>query len=70
MERASGKRLAQLVSEELWQKMGAEESACFTVDSAGFALADGGLNATMRDYGRFGQLILEEWRRRHSGFVD
>ena len=59
MERASGKRLAQLVSEELWQKLGAEESACFTVDSAGFALADGGFNATMRDYGRFGQLILE-----------
>ena len=59
MERVTGKRLAQLVSEELWQKMGAEESACFTVDSAGFALADGGLNATMRDYGRFGQLLLE-----------
>jgi CubicO group peptidase (beta-lactamase class C family) len=59
MERVTGKRLAQLLSEELWQKMGAEESACFTVDSAGFALADGGLNATMRDYGRFGQLILE-----------
>ncbi len=59
MERVTGKSLAQLVSEELWQKMGAEESACFTVDSAGFALADGGLNATMRDYGRFGQLILE-----------
>ena len=59
MERASGKRLAQLVSEELWQKMGAEESACFTVDAAGFALADGGLNAALRDYGRFGQLILE-----------
>ena len=59
MERVTGKRLPQLVSEELWQKMGAEESACFTVDSAGFALADGGLNATMRDYGRFGQLILE-----------
>ncbi len=59
MERVSGKRLPQLVSEELWQKIGAEESACFTVDSAGFALADGGLNATMRDYGRFGQMILE-----------
>ena len=59
MERVSGKRLAKLVSEELWQKLGAEESACFTVDSAGFALADGGFNATMRDYGRFGQLILE-----------
>lgn len=60
MERASGKRLAQLVSEELWQKIGAEESACFTVDSAGYALADGGFNATLRDYARFGQTILED----------
>ncbi len=59
MERVTGKRLPQLVSEELWQKMGAEESACFTVDSAGYGLADGGLNATLRDYGRFGQLLLE-----------
>ena len=32
LERATGKRLPQLVSEEIWQKMGAEESACFTVD--------------------------------------
>jgi CubicO group peptidase (beta-lactamase class C family) len=59
MERASGKRLTQLLSEEIWQKAGMEESACMTVDSAGFALADGGLNATLRDYGRFGQMILE-----------
>ncbi|AZO74047.1 MULTISPECIES: serine hydrolase [unclassified Mesorhizobium] len=59
MERVSGKRLAQLVSEELWQKLGADESACFTVDIAGYALADGGFNATLRDYGRFGQLILD-----------
>ena len=59
MERATGKRLAQLVSEELWQKIGAEENAYFTVDSAGYALADGGFNATLRDYARFGQTILE-----------
>ena len=59
MERATGKRLAELVSEELWQKIGAEESACFTVDSAGYALADGGFNATLRDYARFGLMILE-----------
>lgn len=60
MERATGKRLAQIVSEELWQKIGAEESAFFTVDSAGYALADGGFNATLRDYARFGQTILED----------
>ena len=59
MERASARRLPQLVSEEIWQPMGAEESASFTVDAAGYALADGGFNATLRDYGRFGQLYLD-----------
>lgn len=59
LERASGKRFAQLLSEELWQKAGMEASANITVDASGFALADGGLNACLRDYGRFGQMILE-----------
>lgn len=58
MERVTGKRLPQLVSEEIWQPMGAEQSACFTVDRAGYALADGGFNATLRDYARFGALFL------------
>ena len=60
MERVTGKRLPQIFSDELWQKMGAEENAAFTVDPAGYALADGGLNASLRDYGRFGQLLLED----------
>jgi CubicO group peptidase (beta-lactamase class C family) len=59
MERVTGKRLAQIVSEVLWQKLGVEESASFTVDPAGYALADGGFNSTLRDYARFGQMILE-----------
>lgn len=59
LERATGKRLAQLMSEELWQKLGMEHGAKMTVDGAGFALADGGLNACLRDYGRFGQMILD-----------
>ena len=58
MERVTGKRLAQIVSEELWQKLGAEESACFTIDPAGYSIADGGFNATLRDYARFGQMVL------------
>ena len=60
MERAAGRRLPELVSELLWQPMGADESACFTVDRTGYALADGGLNATLRDYARFGALYLSE----------
>lgn len=60
MERVTGKRLAQLVSEEIWQKIGAEESASFTVDAAGYALADAGFSASLRDYARFGQMILDQ----------
>lgn len=59
MERAAGRRLPQIVAEEIWQPMGAEESACFTVDAAGYALADGGFNASLRDYARLGLLYLE-----------
>jgi CubicO group peptidase (beta-lactamase class C family) len=57
LQRISGLMLHDLVSRELWAPMGAEEDAYFTVDRAGYGLADGGFNATLRDYGRFGQLI-------------
>lgn len=59
LERVAGKRLPQILSEEIWQKLGMEESANFTVDPAGYALASGGLNASLRDYARFGQMVLE-----------
>jgi CubicO group peptidase (beta-lactamase class C family) len=62
MERVTGTRLAELVSHELWQPLGCEESARFTVDPAGYALACGGLNASLRDYARFGQLLLQQGR--------
>jgi CubicO group peptidase (beta-lactamase class C family) len=60
LERVSGNRLAQLVSRELWQPLGCEESASFTVDASGYALANGGFNATLRDYARFGQMLLQK----------
>ena len=59
LERVTQTRLAELLSRELWQPLGCEESACFTVDPAGYALACGGLNATLRDYARFGQMLLQ-----------
>lgn len=58
MERVSGRRLPQLMSDELWSKIGAEQDARFTVDCSGYALACGGFNATLRDYARFGLLHL------------
>jgi CubicO group peptidase (beta-lactamase class C family) len=58
MERVTGKPLASLISEELWQPMGAERDAYITVDRAGYGLADGGFNATLRDFARFALLHL------------
>ena len=57
LQSVSGLGLPELVSRELWAPMGAEEDAYFTVDRSGYGLADGGFNATLHDYGRFGRLI-------------
>ncbi|MBL9035314.1 MAG: serine hydrolase [Rhodospirillaceae bacterium] len=59
LSRVSGLSLAQLLSAELWQPMGAEYDANITIDDEGTALADGGLCASLRDYARFGQLFLD-----------
>ena len=57
LERVTNRRLYDLVSEEIWQPLGCEESADFTVDATGYAAASGGLSATLRDYARFGQML-------------
>ncbi len=58
MMRVTQTSLDQLISRELWSGLGAEESASFTVDAAGYALACGGFNATLRDYARFGLMMM------------
>ena len=60
LSRLSGQSLAQLLSTELWQQMGAHADANITVDAEGTALADGGLNAALRDYACLGQLFLDD----------
>ena len=60
MIHVSGMPLHELISRELWQKIGAEEDGYFTVDPAGYGLASGGFNGCLRDFGRFGQLYLDD----------
>ena len=62
IERASGRRYADLVSERLWQPMGAERSAYITVDRLGAPRCAGGFCATVRDLARVGQLLVEGGR--------
>ncbi len=59
MERAADERLADLLSKRLWSRIGAEHDAYYTVDPSGSVLASGGLNATLRDIARVGQLVLD-----------
>ena len=60
LEKASGKPLANLISEYIWKPMGAEFDAYITVDESGFVLADHGMNSTLRDLSRIGLLVLNE----------
>jgi CubicO group peptidase (beta-lactamase class C family) len=58
LERATGIRFHELVSQELWSPMGAEFDAEITLDACGNAMADGGISTTLRDLGRFGMQYL------------
>ena len=58
MERVTGQRLPQILSQRLWQPMGAAEDASITLDSAGYGLACGGISATLRDMARFGLILM------------
>jgi CubicO group peptidase (beta-lactamase class C family) len=69
LERATGRHLCTLMEECLWVPMGAESDAAYTVDPAGAALGDGGLNAVLRDYARFGLLMLEDGCREAARIV-
>ena len=60
LEAATGQPLAELISEHVWQPMGAEFDANITVDEGGFVLADHGMSATLRDLGRVGLLVLND----------
>jgi CubicO group peptidase (beta-lactamase class C family) len=58
VSRVTGKDLAQLLSERIWSKMGAEQDSYMTVDAKGTPFAGGGLSAGLRDLGRIGLLML------------
>ncbi len=62
VSRVSGKSVADLLSERIWQYMGAEQDAYMTVDAKGTPFAGGGLSAGLRDLGRIGLLMLNGGR--------
>jgi len=58
--KATRKSLTQYLQEKIWQKIGMEYSGYWVVDNEGMEVALCGLNATLRDYAKFGQLYLKK----------
>lgn len=54
---ATGRTLADYLSEKIWKPMGAEADASWLIDKGGYEIGYAGINATLRDWGRFGMLL-------------
>ncbi len=56
---ATGRSVADLLSEKIIAPLGQERDALYLTDGYGVAFVLGGLNITTRDYARFGQMIAQ-----------
>jgi CubicO group peptidase (beta-lactamase class C family) len=57
MKRVTGAPLGQMLSDRIWSRIGCEEDGYLAVDSIGVEMGGGGLNASLRDLCRFGELM-------------
>lgn len=57
-ENVTGVRYADILSRELWSRLGADDDAVITTDPGGFVFANGGIACTARDLSRVGRLML------------
>src|SRR5712672_1140534 len=69
--RATGVGLADYLSEKIWQPLGMESDATWLTDhpAEGTEAAFCCINATLRDYGRFGLLFLNKGKRNGKQIV-
>jgi CubicO group peptidase (beta-lactamase class C family) len=63
LENATGMPVSDYLSSRLWGPMGAEADASWSIDRTGREFALCCLNATLRDWARFGRLYLEGGNR-------
>jgi CubicO group peptidase (beta-lactamase class C family) len=61
-EAVMGRGYAQLLSTEIWQKMGAESAALIAAPRCGVPVAHAGVSSTLRDLARFGLLFTPTGR--------
>ena len=69
ISRATGRTLADYLSETIWRPYGMERDAAWMVDAAGQEPGGCCLVASLRDWGRVGQLVLEDGQIDGESFV-
>ena len=60
IEKATNKRVQDLLEKHLWQKLKTEQDAVIVVDKTGLPFVGAGMKACTRDLARFGQMILND----------
>lgn len=64
VEAATGKRLAEYLSEKVWSRIGMEQEGAWLLNQSGREIAGCCISAALRDYGRFGVFFM------NGGYVD
>lgn len=59
LQEVTNKSISQYLYDKIWNPLGMEDSAYFILDDVKDEFALGGLNATLRDYAKFGLLYLQ-----------
>ena len=62
-EAVTGRTYAELLSTEIWQRMGAESDGVITAPRRGVPIAHAGVSSTLRDMARFGLLFTPSGRQ-------
>ena len=58
LERATGQPVAEFLEENIWQRVGAEYTASWSLDENGFEKMESGINARAIDFAKIGRLFL------------
>jgi len=69
ISRVTGQSLADVISELIWSKIGAEHDALLVVNERGFPVAAGGMCMTLRDLARFGMAFTKHPPSLEQGII-
>ncbi|HCY87466.1 MAG TPA: hypothetical protein DHV36_20195 [Desulfobacteraceae bacterium] len=69
LREATGEPVGAYMERKLWQPLGTDADAYWLTDNEGMELVFGGLNATARDYARFGLLYLNNGKLNNRQIV-